>query len=59
MAPVKKKKKSDKANKLAKKSNKDKRINAVPLDPEAIDCDWWDTFWQRNSSLSGLVSFSY
>ncbi|CAL9245288.1 unnamed protein product [Arabidopsis halleri] len=54
MAPVKKKKKKplDKAKKLAKKSKK--KVNAVPLDPEAIDCDWWDTFWLRNSSLSGV-----
>lgn len=25
-----------------------------PVDPEAIDCDWWDTFFLRNSSLSGV-----
>jgi hypothetical protein len=57
MAPVKQKKKNkkkplDKAKKLAKNKEK-KRVNAVPLDPEAIDCDWWDTFWLRNSSPSG------
>lgn len=52
MAPPgkRKKKQLDQAKKLAKK------INFVPLDPEAIDCDWWDTFWQRNSSLSGSLS---
>jgi hypothetical protein len=61
MAPVKQKKKNkkkplDKAKKLAKNKEK-KRVNAVPLDPEAIDCDWWDTFWLRNSSPSAPLGF--
>ncbi|XP_010512737.1 PREDICTED: putative nuclease HARBI1 [Camelina sativa] len=53
MAPPavkKKKKKKQQPSSLDKKKNK--KMKAVPVDPEAIDCDWWDTFWHRNSSLS-------
>ncbi|XP_010530314.1 PREDICTED: putative nuclease HARBI1 [Tarenaya hassleriana] len=52
MAPT--KKKSKKTKKIRKKSKKNNRVSVVPLDPEAIDCEWWDTFWFRNSSPSGV-----
>lgn len=56
MAPPGKRKKKQQLDQAKKLAKKDKKINFVPLDPEAIDCDWWDTFWQRNSSLSGSLS---
>ncbi|GAB4830414.1 Basic amino-acid permease [Ancistrocladus abbreviatus] len=48
-------KKSTKSKKDSKKLKKKKKVNVVPIDPRAIESDWWDTFWHKNSSTPGLV----
>ncbi|XP_065861111.1 protein ANTAGONIST OF LIKE HETEROCHROMATIN PROTEIN 1 [Euphorbia lathyris] len=52
MAPPKKSKKNKKASKKLNKKhkNKTKSVTAVPIDPNAVDSDWWDNFWRKNSS---------
>ncbi|XP_042479429.1 protein ANTAGONIST OF LIKE HETEROCHROMATIN PROTEIN 1 [Macadamia integrifolia] len=45
MAPPKKSKKTKKKSPTLKKS-----INVVPLEPKAIESDWWESFWLKNSS---------
>nr|GMD25078.1 putative nuclease HARBI1 isoform X1 [Ipomoea batatas] len=60
MAPPKKSKKLKKdAKKLKKrkiknKSKSGKIISTVPVDNKAVDSDWWDSFWHKNSSSPGL-----
>ncbi|GAB2282336.1 Basic amino-acid permease [Dionaea muscipula] len=44
MAPPKKSKKD------LKKLKKKKNVNVVPIEPRAVESDWWDTFWHKNSS---------
>ncbi|KAM6541287.1 hypothetical protein CsatB_005734 [Cannabis sativa] len=44
MAPPKKSKKSKKESRKA---------NNSPNEPKPIDSDWWDCFWQKNSSTPG------
>ncbi|KAK4789285.1 hypothetical protein SAY86_020604 [Trapa natans] len=53
MAPGKKPKRSGKKD--PKKLKKRKSISVAPVDPRAVDTEWWDIFWHRNSSSSGLV----
>ncbi|WOH01714.1 hypothetical protein DCAR_0521099 [Daucus carota subsp. sativus] len=50
MAP----KKAKKDVKKAKKSTASGRT-VVPVDTKLIDSDWWDVFWEKNSSTPGLV----
>lgn len=46
--------------KKKKKKNKNKIINkTVPVDNKAIDSEWWDIFWKKNSSNSGNHSVGY
>ncbi|XP_050237807.1 protein ANTAGONIST OF LIKE HETEROCHROMATIN PROTEIN 1 [Mercurialis annua] len=58
MAPPKKtqnttsKKLKKKKKKKLKNKTKTKSLSSVPVDPNAIDSDWWDTFWPKNSSPS-------
>lgn len=52
MAPPEKLKRVKK--KAAKKLKNSRSLIAVPLDPRAIDSDWWDSFWRRNSTSPGL-----
>ncbi|XP_043690614.1 protein ANTAGONIST OF LIKE HETEROCHROMATIN PROTEIN 1 [Telopea speciosissima] len=47
MAPPKKSKKTKKKSLTSKKC---KSINVVPLEPKAIESDWWESFWHKNSS---------
>lgn len=48
MAP----KKAKKDVKKAKKSTASGRT-VVPVDTKLIDSDWWDVFWEKNSSTPG------
>ncbi|KAI4349477.1 hypothetical protein L6164_010061 [Bauhinia variegata] len=50
MAPIKKSKKSKRGNKKLKIS---KQVSVVPVEPKAVDTDWWDCFWQKNSVAPG------
>ncbi|KAF3436260.1 hypothetical protein FNV43_RR23352 [Rhamnella rubrinervis] len=50
MAPP---KKSKKHKKEPRNLNKCKSVSGVPLGPKAVDSDWWDSFWQKNSTVSG------
>ncbi|CAI9781191.1 unnamed protein product [Fraxinus pennsylvanica] len=61
MAPDKKPKKDD-AKKFKKMKNKtktkikkkkSKNVSSVPMDNRAIDSEWWDIFWRRNSPTLG------
>ncbi|CAM8966006.1 unnamed protein product [Rhodiola kirilowii] len=45
-----------KSKKICKDSKKRKISNAVPVDPTAVDTEWWDSFWEKNSSAVGLRS---
>lgn len=46
--------------KKKKKKNKNKIITkTVPVDNKAIDSEWWDIFWKKNSSNSGNYSVGY
>lgn len=47
------KKKSKKAKKGSKNSKKCKRISVVPVELKATESDWWDTFWQKHSTIPG------
>lgn len=38
--------------KKLKKPKKCKSVNTVPVEHKAIESDWWDSFWQKNSGLS-------
>ncbi|GMH02397.1 hypothetical protein Nepgr_004236 [Nepenthes gracilis] len=46
-------KKSKKGKKILKKLKKRKEVNLVPIEPRAIESDWWDTFWHKNASAAG------
>ncbi|XP_047334052.1 protein ANTAGONIST OF LIKE HETEROCHROMATIN PROTEIN 1 [Impatiens glandulifera] len=56
MAPIKKLKKKKKKNKKDSKKFKKKRsnVNFVPPESNAIDTEWWDSFWLKNNALPGL-----
>lgn len=46
-------------NKKKKKSKTIKILRNVPLDSgAAVDSDWWDSFWNKNSSIPGF-NFSF
>jgi len=30
----------------------------VSVEPKAIESDWWDTFWHKNSSTPGFMLLS-
>ncbi|CAL1383028.1 unnamed protein product [Linum trigynum] len=57
--PLKNPKKSKKATKKLKKRKKKKtkvRIRSSssgPVDPTAVDSEWWTNFWHKNSNISG------
>ncbi|KAF8388083.1 hypothetical protein HHK36_026749 [Tetracentron sinense] len=51
MAPL--LKKSKKTKKKSKDSKKCRRMRIVSLEPKAIESDWWDSFWQKNSTTPG------
>ncbi|XP_068339859.1 protein ANTAGONIST OF LIKE HETEROCHROMATIN PROTEIN 1-like [Pyrus communis] len=53
MAPPKKSKKSKKDRKLRKSKSV-----VVPVEAKAVDSDWWDSFWQKNSSTPAGSSVS-
>ncbi|KAK6788397.1 hypothetical protein RDI58_016922 [Solanum bulbocastanum] len=54
MAPLKKSKKdSNKLKKIKAKNKKNKSINIVPVENKGTECDWWDSFWHKNSSTPG------
>lgn len=59
MAPDKKPKKDDSKkfkkmkNKNKKKKKKSKTVSTVPIDNRAIDSEWWDVFWHKNSTTLG------
>jgi hypothetical protein len=56
MAPHKKSKKSKRE---LKKLKKPKSISiVVSVEPKAIESDWWDTFWHKNSSTPGFMLLS-
>lgn len=65
MAPPKKSKKLKKdAKKLKKRKIKNKTksgkiISTVPVDNKAVDSDWWDSFWHKNSSSPGFACFYF
>ncbi|KAK9281503.1 hypothetical protein L1049_004406 [Liquidambar formosana] len=50
MAPSKKSKKTKRESKKLKKS---KSLSIVPVEPKAVESDWWDSFWHKNSSIPG------
>lgn len=50
MAPPKKSKKSKRDPKKLKKR---KIVSVVPVEPKAMESDWWDSFWHKNSSTPG------
>lgn len=54
MAPLKKKSKKKDLKKL-KKKKKTKTVNLVPIEPRAIESDWWDSFCHKMSSSPGLA----
>ncbi|KAL0295759.1 UNVERIFIED_CONTAM: protein ANTAGONIST OF LIKE HETEROCHROMATIN PROTEIN 1 [Sesamum angustifolium] len=53
MAPPKKpskiKKDAKKFQKGKKKKNKNKNVKTVPVDNRAVDSEWWDVFWKKNT----------
>lgn len=58
MAPDKKPKKDDskkfkKMKNKNKKKKKSKTVSTVPIDNRAIDSEWWDVFWHKNSTTLG------
>lgn len=62
MAPLKKSKKdSNKLKKIKAKNKKNKSINIVPVENKGTECDWWDSFWHKNSSTPGpsLLKFPF
>ncbi|KAK9160962.1 hypothetical protein Syun_007303 [Stephania yunnanensis] len=50
MAPA---KKSKKTKKKLKDQRKCKSVSIVSLEPKPLESDWWDSFWQKNSSTCG------
>ncbi|PKI57213.1 protein ANTAGONIST OF LIKE HETEROCHROMATIN PROTEIN 1 isoform X2 [Punica granatum] len=57
MAPGKKSKRSSSSNrrrgrKDSKRLKKRRSIAVAPVDPRAVDTEWWDIFWRRNSSAA-------
>lgn len=48
MAPKKAKKDSKKVKKSTATTS-----TVVPVENKPIDSDWWDVFWQKNSSTPG------
>lgn len=57
MAPPKKSKKMKKDSKKLKKKMKNtkiKKLNIAPVDTKTIDSDWWEIFWNKNSSIPGV-----
>ncbi|KAM1042001.1 hypothetical protein FF1_031155 [Malus domestica] len=53
MAPPKKSRKSKKDRKLRKSKSV-----VVPVEAKAVDSDWWDSFWHKNSSTQAGSSVS-
>lgn len=55
IAPPKKPKNNEsKKGRKKKKKNKNKIVHkTVRVDNKAIDSEWWDIFWNKNSSTSG------
>ncbi|VFQ83776.1 unnamed protein product [Cuscuta campestris] len=53
MAPPEKSEKDGKKLKIRKIKN-GKIISSVHVDNKAVDSEWWDTFWLKNSSSPGL-----
>ncbi|GAB2234587.1 hypothetical protein Droror1_Dr00003843 [Drosera rotundifolia] len=51
MAPARKPKKDSKKKKTKKVVNV-----VVPIEPRAVESDWWDTFWHKNSSSLSIPS---
>ncbi|CAN0898179.1 Protein ANTAGONIST OF LIKE HETEROCHROMATIN PROTEIN 1 [Linum grandiflorum] len=56
--PPKNQKKSKKATKKLKKKKKKMKVkirssSSGPVDPTAVDSEWWNNFWHKNSSLPG------
>ncbi|KAL0371274.1 UNVERIFIED_CONTAM: protein ANTAGONIST OF LIKE HETEROCHROMATIN PROTEIN 1 [Sesamum angustifolium] len=53
MAPPKKpskiKKDAKKFQKGKKNKNKNKNVKTVPVDNRAVDSEWWDVFWKKNT----------
>lgn len=52
MPPKKRKKDSN-----SKKLKKSKTANVVPVESKAVDSDWWDCFWEKNSPYPGFNFF--
>ncbi|KAM7501372.1 hypothetical protein LguiB_000276 [Lonicera macranthoides] len=48
MPPKKRKKDSN-----SKKLKKNKTASVVPVESKAVDSDWWDCFWEKNSPYPG------
>lgn len=61
MAPPKKPKQNTNSNKFPKSKkknkNKSKIASSFPVDSKAIDSEWWDVFWKKNSSSHGTFQF--
>lgn len=66
MAPDKKPRKDDakkfkkmknKIKSKIKKKKKSKSVSSVPIDNRAVDSEWWDIFWRKNSPTLGMFPF--
>ncbi|KNA24042.1 hypothetical protein SOVF_019390 [Spinacia oleracea] len=55
MPHLKKKSKNSKKKDFKKLKKKIKTLNVVPIEPRAIESDWWDSFCHKISSSPGLT----
>ncbi|XP_057508400.1 protein ANTAGONIST OF LIKE HETEROCHROMATIN PROTEIN 1-like [Actinidia eriantha] len=46
-------KKTKKPRRDSKKLKKRRSVNSGPAESKAIDSDWWENFWHKNSPISG------
>ncbi|GFZ13601.1 hypothetical protein Acr_23g0019860 [Actinidia rufa] len=51
-------KKTKKPKRDSKKLKKRKIVSAVPAESKAIDSDWWENFWHKNSPIAGSTVIS-
>uniref|UniRef100_A0A7N0SY71 Uncharacterized protein n=1 Tax=Kalanchoe fedtschenkoi TaxID=63787 RepID=A0A7N0SY71_KALFE len=52
-------KSSKKISKDLKKLKKRKVSNAAPVDPTAVDTEWWESFWDKNSPAVGTFAVHF